>query len=299
MFSVPNRYESYFRLAITAPAGSGKTNSSLRIANGLTNGEGIFLIDTEHGSGRLEIGKPDIPVYLHDNLIPPYTPERYIEKCNEAVKAGAKVIIIDSLSSSWSGEGGLLEQKDAIADKSRDAWGAWRKITPKHDKFMNSLLALPCHLICTMRTKTAWDISTDDNGKKKIVKFGLKPDLREDVDYYFTTVFSLHVETHTAECMKDRTDLFDGKEFVPTLEHGQQIKAWIDFNMADFLKKSAENLESFKAEIDLMTSEESIVNWYKTNLGKFKSSLADKDFHILIQACGLKKNSFVQLAKAA
>jgi hypothetical protein len=51
------------------------------------------------------------------DLEPPYNPERYIEAINACVEAGDEVIIIDSLSHEWNGEGGILQIVDQTKNK--------------------------------------------------------------------------------------------------------------------------------------------------------------------------------------
>ena len=125
LFQKAERKKAKLRLGLDGPSGSGKTHSALLIASGLVSGN-IFLIDTERDSATLEIGKPGIPEFLHAPLYPPYTPARYQEYVREAVNEGAELIIIDSLSHAWSGNGGVLDMHDkaAKAQRSGNSWAA-------------------------------------------------------------------------------------------------------------------------------------------------------------------------------
>ena len=106
------------------------------------------------------------------------------EYIDAASKDGAEVIIIDSLSHAWSGSGGVLDMHDTAAKAQRTAnsWAAWREVTPEHNALVDAILQAPCHIICTMRTKTAWEVVDDGNGKKVPQKIGLKPEQREGVE---------------------------------------------------------------------------------------------------------------------
>ena len=54
-----------------------------------------------------------------------------LEAIKEAEQAGYSVIIIDSLSHAWAGEGGLLDKQGKIADSGRgNSYTAWRQVTP-------------------------------------------------------------------------------------------------------------------------------------------------------------------------
>ena len=229
LFQKAERKKAKLRLGLDGPSGSGKTHSALLVASGLVSGN-IFVIDTERDSATLEIGKPGIPDFFHAPLSPPYTPARYQEYIRGAVNEGAELIIIDSLSHAWSGSGGVLDMHDkaAKAQRSGNSWAAWREVTPEHNALVDAILNTPCHIICTMRTKTAWEVVENDKGKKAPQKIGLKPEQREGMEYEFTSVLDLSLEGHIATSSKDRTSLFDGRHFVPNAETGKELLEWLN-----------------------------------------------------------------------
>ena len=102
LFQKAQRRKAKLRLALCSPSGGGKTHSALLIASGITESN-IFVIDTEKGSALLEQGKPGIPGFYHAELTPPFSPARYCEFINMAIKEGAGCIIIDSLIHADSG----------------------------------------------------------------------------------------------------------------------------------------------------------------------------------------------------
>ena len=225
MFQKAERKKARLRLALSGPAGSGKTYSALLIAQGL--GGRIALIDTEHESGSLYA---DLCEFDTASLTPPYTPEKYKNAIQAAEQAGYSVLIIDSFSHAWAGEGGLLDMHDkaAAAMRSGNSFTAWREITPQHNALVEAVLGARLHVIATLRTKTAYDLVDDGNGKKKPVKIGLAPVQREGVDYEFTCVFDMSIDSHVATASKDRTRLFDGKHFTPGIETGQALMNWLE-----------------------------------------------------------------------
>jgi hypothetical protein len=224
MFRKAERKKAKLRLALCGPAGSGKTYSALLIAQGL--GGRIAMIDTEHGSGELYAHLNDYDVAP---LTPPFTPSRYIQTIQEAEKEGYDVLIIDSLSHAWSGEGGVLDMKDAAtkASKSGNSYFAWREVTPEHNRLVETMLHADLHLIATLRTKTAYEVVNED-GKAKPIKVGLAPVQREGLEYEFTIVFDLSVDGHIATATKDRTSLFDGRYLIPNHETGQKLLTWLE-----------------------------------------------------------------------
>lgn len=219
------RKKAKLRLGISAPSGAGKTYSSLLMAYGITSDwEKVGLIDTENGSGDLYAHLGD---YMVLPLEAPYTPERYVEAIKAFENAGAEVIIIDSLSHAWAGEGGALDIQGAAAARSGNSYTAWREVTPKHNALVNAILSSKCHIIATMRAKTEYVQEKDDRGKTTVRKVGLAPVQRDGMEYEFTVMMDIAVD-HNASTTKDRTGLFDGKYFKPGIDTGKKILEWLE-----------------------------------------------------------------------
>lgn len=223
-FRKAQRTKAKLRLAMTGPAGSGKTYSALLLAFGL--GGKIAMIDTENGSGDLYCNLGDYDIC---SLSAPYDPRKYVQNIHEAEQGGYDIIIIDSLSHAWNGEGGILDlQSKAVASsKSGNSYNSWRLVTPIHNRLVDTLLASPCHIIATMRSKTEYLQAENDRGKTEIRKVGLAPVQREGMDYEFGTVFDIALN-HTASVSKDRTGIFDGNYFTITQDTGKILRKWLD-----------------------------------------------------------------------
>jgi len=221
-FHKAERKKGKLRLAI-AVRGSGKTYSALLIALGL--GGRIAMIDTERGSGELydHLGEYDACT-IH----PPFEPKKYVEAIRAAEDLGYETIIIDSLSHAWVGQGGLLDVHGHIADKTGNSWSAWRQVTPKHNELVDAMLQSKCHIIATMRSKMEY-AQVEENGKKQVKKLGMSPIQRDGMEYEFTVFIDLD-QQHTATTTKDRTTLFDGQYFIPTIETGKTLLAWLENN---------------------------------------------------------------------
>lgn len=224
-FKKAARTKARLRMALIGPSGSGKTYSALELATGL--GGRIALIDTERGSGELYADKFD---YDTLQLEPPFTPKKYIDAIQAAVDDGYNSVIIDSLSHAWAGEGGILDIHDnkTRGSNSSNGFAAWRDVTPQHERIVNAILGAKIHVIGTIRTKTAYEVVEDERGKKAPKRIGLAPIQRQGLEYEFTCVLDLSVDSHMASASKDRTSLFDGQNFVITRETGQQLAAWLD-----------------------------------------------------------------------
>jgi hypothetical protein len=139
------RRQARIKLALQGSAGSGKTYAELLLAHGLTGDwNNIAIIDTENGSADLYAHLGNYKVLP---LGPPFSPERYIQAIETCEQAGARVIIIDSISHCWDF---LIEYHGNLQGNS---FTNWIKVTPRQKAFMDKILQSPAHVIATMRTK--------------------------------------------------------------------------------------------------------------------------------------------------
>lgn len=216
------RKKAKLRLGIAAPSGAGKTYGALQLAFGL--GGKIGLIDTEHGSGDLyaHLGEYDVI-----GLEAPYTTAKYLEAIHAFEAAGYDVIIIDSLSHAWAGDGGLLDKQGKLADRGTNSFAAWRTITPEHNALVDAMLQSPAHIVATMRAKQDYVLETNDKGKQTPKKVGLAPVQREGMEYEFTVMLDIDMH-HVASASKDRTSMFDGQMFKITPATGKQLREWLE-----------------------------------------------------------------------
>lgn len=256
MFRKAERRQAKLRLALCGPSGSGKTFSALQIAQGI--GGKVALIDTENGSGDLYADLYDYDIAR----LTSFSPKSYITAINAAEKAGYDVLIIDSLSHAWAGKDGILDQVDkaAKASSNNNSFSAWRHITPEHNNLVDTILQSNLHIIVTMRTKTAYEITEDSRGKMRPSKIGLAPIQKEGMEYEFTVVLDLSIDGHIATSSKDRTGIFDGQYITPTRETGTQILEWLNSGLTENEAlekelsqhiqniKNAENLDDLQSE---------------------------------------------------
>lgn len=225
VFQKAIRQAAKLRLALSGPSGSGKTYSALLIASGIVPMDKIAVIDTESDSANLYA---NLGEYSTLTMEPPYTPQKYIDAIKAAEAEGFELIIVDSLSHAWNGEGGLLDQQGKATDSKYkgNSWAAWREITPLYNHLVETILHSKCHIIATMRAKTEY-MQDDSGGRKRIVKVGAAPVQRDGIEYEFTVVFDLSLD-HVAAVSKDRTRIFDGQYFAPNPEVGKALKGWLE-----------------------------------------------------------------------
>src|SRR5690606_26114353 len=184
------------RVALMGPSGGGKTYSALALATHLVGDpDGIFLVDSEV-SGTGEDAQGSAEKYVGDYcrcsrcqghgavfgfqsaLLPKgrQTPNDYVEAITAAAAAGAKVLILDSITHEWEA---CLELVEANK-KGHNAFAGWSKVTPMHDRFVQAVLTFPGHVICTMRTK-----DKHKQEGKEIVSLGELPVQRQGIEYEF------------------------------------------------------------------------------------------------------------------
>jgi hypothetical protein len=235
MMRKAQRKKAKLRLGISGPAGSGKTFGALLVAFGITGSwDKVCLIDTENHSGELyaDYTKDGIEIgeYNYIPISPPYTPEKYVAAIKECEASGIECIVVDSLTHAWSGEGGLLDKKGQIEKSGKpgvNGWTAWRDITPLHNRLVETILGCTCHIIATLRAKMEYVSEKNESGKTEIRKLGLNPIQREGMEYEFT-VFVDVSQDHQATTSKDRTSLFDGKQFALSFDIGRQLLGWLE-----------------------------------------------------------------------
>lgn len=185
--------ESKLRLAIAGPSGSGKTYSSLAIATGL--GGPIAVVDTEHGSASKYASLFQFDVL---ELHAPYHPDKYMEAIREASSAGYRVIILDSMSHAWNGEGGLLElvEQATKRQKTPNSYTAWHDVTPIQNRLIETIVSAGIHIIATMRSKQEYVQEKDNNGRSVIRKVGMAPIQRDGFEYEFDVFFDLDTDNN-------------------------------------------------------------------------------------------------------
>jgi hypothetical protein len=204
------KYDAKGRICLTGPAGSGKSFTMLKAAQRLAGPGGrIAAIDTEHGSLSKYADQFEFDVIELDS----YSPENFLAALKAAEQSGYAVFCCDSLSHFWMGKDGALEFVDNARKRSnsRDDMAGWKDFRPWERAMVDQMIASPCHVIVTMRTKTAYEEQINERtGKKQRVKVGLAPVQREGMDYEFDLVGNL-TEDNELVIDKSRCPAYAGK----------------------------------------------------------------------------------------
>lgn len=197
-FQPATRETARARIGLQGPAGSGKTKTALRLAEGLAQGGQIGVADTERGSAlkyAVVPGKPDLGGHAFGHLpMDRHDPRDLIQVVRTAEQAGLAVLIVDSWSHFWNGRGGLLEivEEAGSAKGAGGTFGGWRTGNPIEQQMLDALLNFRGHLIVTMRTKGDYVIEG-----KKVTKVGVKAVQREGAEYELDVVMDMVEGTAT------------------------------------------------------------------------------------------------------
>lgn len=145
---------------------SGKTESAMRLATGLSGGAPFAVIDTEAGRA---LHKADDYTFKHALLDEPFTPERYAEAVKAADDAGFPVIVIDSGSHEYEGVGGVLDIQTAEFERmgNRDSarMSSWIEPKKRHKRFVQQLLRVRAHVILCLRAEDKIEVAKDANNR--------------------------------------------------------------------------------------------------------------------------------------
>jgi AAA domain len=161
-------------VGLAGGTGSGKTFSAMRMAAGISGDKPFAVIDTEAGRAK---HYADQFKFDHGDLKAPFSPEAYAEAILAADSAKYPVIVVDSMTHEWAGEGGVLEMQEAELDrmagddfKKREAckMAAWIRPKMDHKKMVQRLLQVRAHLILCFRAEEKIEMVRED-GKMKIV----------------------------------------------------------------------------------------------------------------------------------
>lgn len=251
------RKQVKLRLNLASPSGFGKTYGALLIAYGITEQwDKIGVVDTENGSCSLysHLGN-----FNTVTVRPPFTTERYIQAIKICENAGMEVIIIDSITHVWKGQGGLLEYQSSLGGRYQD----WAKATPLYQNWLNTILQSKCHIITTNRKKQGYNMITDGN-RTKVEKAGLDDEIRDGYEYEMTVALEIINDKHLARSSKDRTQLFSDKpEFIIGITTGKLIREWCNTGLQAIDGKDADLLqEEICLRIGECTSMEQLLSFY-------------------------------------
>lgn len=282
------------RVAIDGPTGSGKTWTALQWARILAGPTGpIGLVDTENRSAAYYAPAPgqainrlqpwDPPYdFGHLPQSPPYDPR---ELANLLVAGAAEVgddgvIVVDSLTHFWTGEGGTLDIVDHAAAKSGNSFTGWKEGTPAQRHLLDTIIHLPCHVIVTMRSKMEYVLEETVNSKGATVKapkkLGMAPEQRAGVEYEFTVVADMDLN-HRLVVSKSRCDLIADvvAEFGRSHEPAIAFRDWLDTGVLRITEAQREQVVTRIVTVPDADARATIRQEFQSRWGKTTELLAE------------------------
>ena len=215
------REDVYVKIFLTGSSGSGKSYSALKLATGMADeieeikGKRplIIMLNTESSRGRYYADEFTYKISPRKDQMmkqEDFTTQYYIDWINYTTEKAIKdtgvepILIIDSATPAWDS---MKAQQQKMGGTFKD----WGRVQPIWNEFKRTIVNSKAHIICCARGRTAWEIDTDDKGKKTIRKLGVGSDMREGFDYEFTCCFMIDNQTHAANADKDNSHLFEGR----------------------------------------------------------------------------------------
>lgn len=301
--------QAALKIGIYGPPGSGKTFTSLLLAEGLAKvtGKRIAYVDTEHGTDfyckAVATRKVHPEAFDFDAL---YT--RSLTETLAAVRSLSPdeygVIIIDSITHLWEAA------RAAYAGRTTKAgtipMHAWGKIKAPYKDLMSILLSSPMHVIIDGRQGTEYETDEETEELKAI---GVKMKAEGETPYEPHILIRMEaikpkksgeIATIIAYAEKDRTGVLAGRSFAnPTFETlcapllgllgdtqahigTTDETATIDAEkLAEMERERARNsathLREFSARIDLAKTEKELKDIGKTITPQIKTQMLPAD----------------------
>lgn len=173
-------------IALWSKSGGGKTYSAIVLARGIVGPKGkIFVIDTENERSLFyaELAGG----WEHVRFDPPFTPERYAAAFKYCEDNGADIIIVDSMSHVWDGEGGTLEAAD---EKGGNGLSKFKAPKIAHKRLVNKLTRSKLPVIFCIRAKDAVK-QVGGGSDMKIIPLGWQPIAEKN--FIFEMTLDLHM----------------------------------------------------------------------------------------------------------
>lgn len=282
------------RVAIDGPTGSGKTYTALTWARILAGPDGVVgVIDTENRSAAYYAPSPgqkiermqfwDAPFeFGHMPWEPPYDPvklARTIEAAATEIGEGG-VLVIDSLSHFWTGEGGTLDVVDNASGRAGNSFAGWKVGTPVQRNLIDTIVHARCHVIVTMRSKMEWVIEQVERNGKTINmprKLGLAPEQRQGIEYEFTVVCDMDLE-HRLAVTKSRCDVIADVVAQPSRAHepAQTFAKWLDSGVTRLDENKVGELTAMIDSVDDEDKRRSLKIEFVKEWGKPAELLSDE-----------------------
>lgn len=245
-FRKAERKQCKASILIEGLTGSGKSGLALILGQALAGDfEKVFAIDTENNSLPLFSGINSssggkFENFQIGNLTPElgYKPSHYLMFREEAVKAGASVVILDSISHAWQYKGGILDILSEVkaTSNNRNEYAAWGdpRVVKEKGLLFELLRDNRVHCISTVRVKEKMEIGVNEQGKTTVQSLGEQQIMQADIKYEPDLVLHME-EAGTATTppkttvVKSRYAIFTkGESYIFTKELCEQLRQYLE-----------------------------------------------------------------------
>lgn len=224
-------------IGMAGVSGAGKTYSALQLAYGLANGDAkkVGLLDAENRRGSLysevlKNKKGEVQRFLIGDLFPPFSPQRYVDAILEFQKAGVEVLVIDSMSHSWEGEGGCED----IANAGNPKTPRWNEAKRENKRLMNAALQCDMHIIMCFRAREKVKLVKRD-GKTEFEPQGVMPVCEKNTMFEMTASMMMWdggKSRDVMKCPEDLASIFGKAGETSTgylaAKHGLALRKWVE-----------------------------------------------------------------------
>lgn len=224
-------------IAFCGLSGSGKTRSAIEFGFGLAgyDASALGFLDLENKRGSLYADcldnhpkNPKKERFWIADLQPPFSPSRLVSAIKQYQDHGVKVLIIDSTSHEWEGEGGAMQ----IAEDNKTKGGKlnWAKGKGEHKKFVNTMLQSDMHIIVCLRAREKTQEKTV-NGKVVVESLGIMPIQEKNFMFEMSASLMMYNEGQMQMAYKVpgelRPMLGRGQGYI-TAEDGDAVRQWVE-----------------------------------------------------------------------
>lgn len=138
-------------IGLAGGTGSGKTFSAMTLAKGIAGSKRFAVIDTENGRAK---HYADMFHFDVGDLDAPFRPSSYADAIQAADAAGYPVVVVDSMSHEWYGDGGCLDwHDDLMGGNQTKNLSAWIEPKKDHKRMVSRLLQMKAHVILCFRAE--------------------------------------------------------------------------------------------------------------------------------------------------
>jgi hypothetical protein len=186
------------RALLSGPTGAGKTRTAMILAAVLAGDladdptRGITYIDTEWESA---LTYAEDFTFNHLPWEPPFNPDELAATIIDAGRTFS-VIVVDSLSHFWHGEGGTL-------DIAGGRYTGWKEARPVQDALVQAFLRCDAHFIGCARSKMEY-VQELESGRHVVRKIGMGVKQDSELEYELNVAFEMDMQ-HNLTVSKSRT----------------------------------------------------------------------------------------------